>query len=106
MTADHLQSILESGLDAAAFVSFAIALAQGEVRQEALDGITMGRIKALGKLDGGVRGIVVGDIRRRLVARTNFKAIHEGGGGGHHTLPICIQFRGQLRVRGTHFAVQ
>ena len=70
MTADHLQPILESGRDAAALVSFATALAQGWVPQEALDGIRMGRISALSKLDGGVRGIVVGDILRRLVART------------------------------------
>ena len=70
MTAEHLQPILENGRDAAALVSFATALAQGEVPQEALDGIRMGRITALSKPDGGVRGIVVGDILRRLVART------------------------------------
>ena len=47
MTAEHLQPILENGRDAAALVSFATALAQGEVPQEALDGIRMGRITAL-----------------------------------------------------------
>ena len=30
----------------------------------------MGRLTALSKPDGGVRGIVVGDILRRMVART------------------------------------
>ena len=64
MTAEHLQPIPENGRDAAALVSFATALAQGEVPQEAC------RITALSKPDGGVRGIVVGDILRRLVART------------------------------------
>ena len=41
MTAEHLQPILENGRDAAAIVSFATALAQGEVPKEAFDGIKM-----------------------------------------------------------------
>ena len=75
MTADHLQPILESGRDAVALASFATSLAQGEVPPEALEGIRMGRITALSKPDGGVRGTVVGDILRRLVARTISKQI-------------------------------
>ena len=75
MTADHLQPILESGRDAVAFASFATSLAQGEVPPEALEEIRMGRITALSKPGGGVRGIVVGDILRRLVARTISKQI-------------------------------
>ena len=35
----------------------------------------MGRLTALSKPDGGVRGIVVGDILRRLVARTIAKQV-------------------------------
>ena len=41
----------------------------------ALEGIRLGRLTALQKPDGGVRGIVVGDIMRRLVARTMAKQV-------------------------------
>ena len=34
------------------------------------DAFRMGRVTALAKPDGGVRGIVVGDVFRRLIART------------------------------------
>ena len=35
-----------------------------------MEGVRVGRMTALQKPDGGVRGIVVGDVVRRLVART------------------------------------
>ena len=38
--------------------------------EAAINIIRMGRLTALSKLDGGVRGIVAGDVVRRLVART------------------------------------
>ena len=40
-----------------------------------MEAIRLGRLTALQKPDGGVRGIVVGDIFRRLVARTMAKQI-------------------------------
>ena len=40
---------------------------------EIIEGLRVGRLTALQKPDGGVRGIVVGDILRRLVARTTAK---------------------------------
>ena len=48
-------------------------LAVGQVPDSVLDG----RIKALSKPDGRVRGIVLGDIFRRLVARTIAKQMAE-----------------------------
>ena len=50
-------------------------LACGDVPEEVIDGIRLGRLTALNKPDGGVRGIVVGDIIRRLVARTMAKQV-------------------------------
>ena len=41
---------------------------QGPVPLDALEGLKLGRITALAKPDGGVRGIVVGDVFRRIVA--------------------------------------
>ena len=42
---------------------------------QVLDGLRLGRLTALRKPDGGVRGIVVGDVMRRLVARTMAKQV-------------------------------
>ena len=67
MTAEHLQPIVGSGRDALALALFATVLAQGQVPQNALDGIRIGRVTALSKPDGGARGTVVGDILRRLL---------------------------------------
>ena len=45
------------------------------VPEEIIEAIRLGRLTALSKPDGGVRGIVVGDILRRMVARTLAKQI-------------------------------
>ena len=45
--------------------------------QPIVDAVRMGRVTALRKRDGGVRGIVAGDVFRRLVARTNAKQLGE-----------------------------
>ena len=60
----------ESEADSELLVQVASKLAVGDVPDEVIDGIRVGRLTALAKPDGGVRGIVVGDIIRRLVAPT------------------------------------
>ena len=45
-------------------------MARGEVPDRIKPVVRLGRLTALRKPDGGVRGIVVGDVLRRLVART------------------------------------
>ena len=45
-------------------------LARAAVPEEILDVIRLGRLTALAKPSGGIRGIVCGDIVRRLVAKT------------------------------------
>ena len=45
-------------------------MAKAQVPEAVINFIRMGRLTALSKPDGGVRGIVVGDVLRRLVART------------------------------------
>ena len=45
-------------------------LARAEVPEAVVNIIRMERLTALSKPDGGVRGIVAGDVVRRLVART------------------------------------
>ena len=70
MTSEHLKPLLESVECSRLFGEVATQFARGEMSEEILRGIKMGRMTALQKRDGGVCGIVVGDVVRRLVART------------------------------------
>ena len=65
----ELFPLLESTNDTQAFCQLGNLLAQGEVPPEALSILRKGRMTALQK-PSGVRGIVVGNTFRRLVART------------------------------------
>ena len=75
MTSDHLFPVLESEGDSESLAKVASMLAVGNVPDEIIEAIRLGRLTALSKPDRGVRGIVVGDILRRLVARTIAKQI-------------------------------
>ena len=75
MTSDHLFPILESEADSDLLVQVGALLSIGNVPESILNAIRLGRITALCKLDAGVRGIVVGDILRRLVAKTTAKQV-------------------------------
>ena len=70
MTADHLRPLFDSEVDTARFWRFAQDLARATVPDEIVDVVRLGRMTALCKPNGGVRGIVAGDMVRRLVART------------------------------------
>ena len=70
MTADNLFPLLESETDSGRLVELAQILAAGDVPPEIMRAIALGRLTALRKDGGGVRGIVVGDMLRRMVART------------------------------------
>ena len=75
MTADHLQFFLESAPDTSSFSRAAQDLARAQVPPDVLTLLRMGRLTALEKPGGGVRGIVCGDIVRRLAARTIAQSI-------------------------------
>ena len=75
MTSEHLIPLLDNERDSAAFARVAPLMARREVPTSALEGIRLGRLTALKKPDGGVRGTVVGDLTRRLVARTIVKKV-------------------------------
>ena len=70
MTSEHLRPLLDSPEDTDRFWRMAQDLACVEVPPEVVDLIRLGRLTVLQKPTGGVRGIVAGDIIRRLVART------------------------------------
>ena len=70
MTADHVQVLLDNDADGVVFGHVATLLARSRVPVEILQAIRSGRVTALQKPDGGVRGIAVGNTLRRMVART------------------------------------
>ena len=70
MTSDHLFPLLSSEGDSELFAQVGSLLANGNVPDTIIQALRLGRLTALSKPDCGVRGIVVGDIIRRVVART------------------------------------
>ena len=70
MTVEHLCPLLDSVTDQQWLFKLAEQVAQGRITPTVIEAIRMGRMTALRKANGGVRGIVVGDVVRRLVART------------------------------------
>ena len=70
MTAEHVKPILDNTRDTELFCQVGEHLARGEIPEDVLHAMRMGRMTALQKTSGGVRGIVAGDMVRRLVAKT------------------------------------
>ena len=67
---DHIRPLLESEADTAGFSRMCLDFARTEIPNDVLTLLKMGRVTALRKPNGKIRGIVIGDIMRRLVART------------------------------------
>ena len=76
MTSEHLFPMLENDGDLQALTEFASMMAR-DVPPQAKEVLRLGRMSALQKPDGGVRGIVVGDTFRRVVARTIAQQVAE-----------------------------
>ena len=70
MATDHLRPVLDNVRDSHLFFTVAEQPSRAYTPQVIVNTIRMGRMTALQKDDGGVRGIVAGDIIRRVVART------------------------------------
>ena len=109
MTVDHLRPLLESEADTAGFSRMCLDFARAEIPRDVLTLLKMGRVTALRKPHGKIRGIVIGDIIRRLVARTiaqqvalacvahAIQSLTELDGlltvdGGHSVLPFVLRF--------------
>ena len=75
MTYEHLRRLLDNPRDVQRFHQLGERFARAEVSQPIVDAVRIGRITALRKSDGGVRGIVAGDLFRRLVSRTIAKQL-------------------------------
>ena len=70
MTANHLRILLDDDNMLRLLFKAALQISHGNIPNGTRSGIRTGRLTALQKDDGGVRGIVAGDILRRIVART------------------------------------
>ena len=70
MTVDHLRPVLENPRDTHLLFTLGEKLARAEIPDSIVGAIRLGRLTALQKPSGGVRGIVAGDILRRIVAHT------------------------------------
>ena len=69
-TAEMLRLVLDDEEATLAFADAATLLARAQVPTAIAAAIALGRLVALRKPSGGSRGLVVGDLLRRLVART------------------------------------
>ena len=70
MTTEHLRPMMDSMNDMERLCLLGGIMARGEVPVHVEPAIRWGRMTALQNPDGGIRGIVVGDVFRRLIART------------------------------------
>ena len=84
MTTGHLRPLLHEGRSLELFSEVCSRLAQAKVPQIVVDMVRSGRLTVLTKPDGGVRGIVAGDVIRRLVARTMAQQMAE------IVTPVCF----------------
>ena len=93
MTTEHLKILLESATGSSLLGEAATMFARGRIPEEILIAVRVGRMTALQKADGGIRGIVVGDVFRRLVARTIAKQFAEQAEGATHPLQYALSTR-------------
>ena len=70
MTCDHLRPLLDSNPDMHLLFVVGELFSRGQSLHDIVQLVNLGRMTALRKKDGGVRGIVAGEVIRRLVART------------------------------------
>ena len=67
---EHLRPLLDNDRTLHSFFCVAEQFARAQVQQGVVDMVRLGRLTALSKPEGGVRGIIAGDIVRWLVAKT------------------------------------
>ena len=93
MTAEHLRVVLDSPSCTSLLGEAASQLAQGNIPEEVVRAIRLGRMTALQKPDGGVRCIVVGDVFRRVVARTIAQQFAKLGEAATHPFQYALSTR-------------
>ena len=77
----HLHPLLDHSGDLRLFVAAAEVFARGQVLESIQTAVKLGRMTALSKADGGVRGIVAGDVHNDV------STIDGSGAIGHFSVP-------------------
>ena len=75
MTNEHLRPLLDDWASMQVFFKAGEVFARGLIPESVVQIVKMGRMTALSKSDGGVRGIVAGDVFWMLIARTMAKQL-------------------------------
>ena len=88
MTTEHLRPLLEDVRGLHLLGEVVERLARAEVPPEVMRLVRGGRLTALAKPDGGVRGIVAGDVIRRLLAQTMSQQLSKAA-GCNNSAPMC-----------------
>ena len=111
MTAEHLKPLLADTTCTRLFGEVAGQFARGAMPEEVLQGVKVGRMTALTKPDGGVRGIVVGDVFRgswhvqlRSSSRTR-SSTHSLHGQEPECVAHVVQALSELDSRSTILSV-
>ena len=92
MTTDHFRPLLESVEDTTRLWRLAQDLSRAVVPDEIVDVVRLGRLTALQKPSGGVRGIVAGD---------DLPTIGHGSGARHGSVPVRSHHQVWRRVHRT-----
>ena len=95
MTSVHLRLVLDSVGDSHLLFLMGEPVARAEIPPDIATAIRSGRLTALQKPTGGVRGIVAGEMLRRIVARTVAQQI------SHRAISVRDVHQSWYRVRGT-----
>ena len=98
MTNEHLRPLVDNPRDLHLFFRAAELLARGDVPEGVALILRRWRMTALQKPGGGVKGIVAGDVVRRLVARTIAQQVGKAVEGA--TAPF--QYALAARAGGEH----
>ena len=93
MTTEHLKILLDSAPGSSSLGDVTTLFARGQLPGDILTAVRVGRMTALQKPDGGVRCIVLGDVFRRLVARTIAKQFAVQAEGATHPFQYALSTR-------------
>ena len=97
MTHDHLRPLLESPKDLHLLYTVCNLFAKGQMPGEVVQTIKLGRMTALQKEGGGVRGIVAGEVIRSD-SQDDRPAVGPSGEGRHSSVPMCTVDKIRMRV--------
>ena len=104
MTTEHLRPLLDQSRDSHNLFVMAERMARAEAPPSVNDAIRLGRLTALQKPRGAVRGIVAGDILRWLVSHTMSQQLSKAVGSGNGAFPVCDDHKSRNRMHCPRFA--